>query len=184
MGCIVTQTYVQYDVENGDYLGSVVCSPEQARDQVRQGVGLILVARNPLSQSLEAGVPTFAFDMSVIRDAACAMVDLAAGATRQRFITDVPGQAQTYERKEAEARQWHEGDPDSDYPFMAAEASLTGQTMEQVRDSIMAAVNALVPLAAYIEGTRMAAKRQIAAETNIKAIVEAAQVDFLAGLPA
>ena len=98
------------------------------------------------------------------------------------FITDVPGQAQTYERKETEARKWQEGDPDSDYPFMAAEASMTGQTLEQVRDSILGAVNQLVPLAAHIEGKRMAAKKAIAAETNIKAIVNAAQVDFLAGL--
>lgn len=179
----MTQLYVQYDLVTGDFVGTVQCSPEQARDQTRQGVGLIAVAQNPLSQSMVNGVPTFAFDLEVIRASAYAMVDAAAGIARQRFITDVPGQAQTYERKEAEARRWQPGDPDGDYPFMAAEASMTGETIVEVRDSIMAAVNQLVPLAAHIEGKRMAAKKAIAAEANIKGIVDVAQVDFLAGLP-
>ena len=49
-------------------------------------------------------------------------VDSQAGAFRTRFMTDVPGQQQTYAEKEREARAFLL-DPDGDYVFLTAEAN-------------------------------------------------------------
>lgn len=113
-------------------------------------------------------------------------IDREAGQFRVQFITDVPGQAQSYEKKEAEARLWVAGDettnPDR-YPFMIAEATLRGVAVSVVRGEIMTQVNMLTPLAAATEAHRVAAKLAIASATNLGAIVTAATVDWEALLP-
>ncbi|CAD7335405.1 hypothetical protein FIV32_02385 [Sphingomonadales bacterium 58] len=122
-------------------------------------------------------------NLEVVRAFYHARIDQQAGACRSHFITSVPGQAQTYQRKEAEARAWTEGDevanPDH-YPFMLAEASVRGVTVAQVRDEIMEQVNQLVPLAAMIEAKRIHAKRLVDAAEDIPGIAGAAAVEWLA----
>lgn len=111
-------------------------------------------------------------------------IDGEAGAFRSRFITDAPGQAQTYERKEREARDWVEGTSDpNDFPFMSAEATVTGKTIAQVRDSILAQVNALVPLAAQIEAHRIKAKQDVSSTNNVPDAFAATEVDWEMLLP-
>lgn len=54
---------------------------------------------------------------------ALARVDDAAGRTRLKYITSVPGQAETYQRKEQQAREWAAAGFTGDAPsFIAAEA--------------------------------------------------------------
>ena len=122
-------------------------------------------------------------DLNLIRAFYHERIDQEAGAFRSRFITDVPGQAQTYVRKEIEARSWVEGDevsnPDA-YPFMIAEAAIRSVPIEQVRDEIMAQVNALAPIAAMIEAKRIYAKRAVDDAADIPAIASAAVVEWLA----
>lgn len=66
-------------------------------------------------------------------------VDFAAGRARLKYITSVPGQAETYQRKEQQARQWHaaafEGPPPS---FIAAEAEALGVHPLEVANEIIA----------------------------------------------
>ncbi len=54
-------------------------------------------------------------------------IDRAAGSARRRYITDESGQAETYIRKESQAREWvasgYSGNPPS---FISAEASALG----------------------------------------------------------
>lgn len=126
-----------------------------------------------------AVVPT---DLELVKAYYRAIVDMEAGRFRMQYITDVPGQAQTYERKEVEARAWQEGDDLATYPFMAAEASLRGVDISVVRDDIMAQVNALIPLAAKIEARRLVTKQAITDAETIGAIVAASQVNWQAAL--
>lgn len=125
-------------------------------------------------------------DLAVVANSVCAEIDRRAGAFRARFITDVPGQAQTYEKKEAEARRWVEGDevvnPDR-YPFMLAESAVRGVPVMQVRDEILATVAQLTPLAAQIEAHRIALKKEAVAATNLAVMGETLAFDWGALLP-
>ena len=126
-------------------------------------------------------VSEFPIKLDMVRAFYHARIDVAAGAERSKYITDVPGQAQTYQRKEDEARRWSEGDEAAHpelYPFMIAEADMRGVPIEQVRDEILAQVNALAPLAAMIEAKRICAKRAVDAAEDIPGIAGAAAVDW------
>lgn len=53
-----------------------------------------------------------------------ATIDTAAGNTRLKYITSVPGQSETYQRKEEQARAWQATSFAGDAPsFIAAEAT-------------------------------------------------------------
>ena len=124
-------------------------------------------------------VESFPIKMDLVRAFYHARIDTEAGVERSKYITDVPGQAQTYQRKEDEARRWSEGDEATHpelYPFMIAEAEMRAVPIAQVRDEIMAQVNALAPLAALIEAKRICAKRAVDAAEDIPGIAEAANV--------
>lgn len=121
-------------------------------------------------------------NLDLVRAFYHARIDQEAGICRSHFITDVPGQAQTYQRKEAEARAWTEGDEVANpgqYPFMLAEASVRGVPVAQVRDEIMEQVNQLVPMAAMIEAKRIHAKRLVDGAEDIPGIANAAAVEWL-----
>lgn len=90
------------------------------------------------------------------------LIDAEAGAFRTRFITDVPGQQQTYAEKEAEARAWS-ANPDGTYPFLAAEAAARSISVADVAAEIIATADAWRGLGALIEATRIAAKRAVTA---------------------
>lgn len=124
---------------------------------------------------------SFPIDLAKVRAFYHARIDVAAGEERSKYITDVPGQAQTYQRKEDEARRWVEGDETAHpvlYPFMIAEATMRAVPVAQVRDEILAQVNALAPLAAMIEAKRICAKRAVDAAEDIPGIAAAAAIDW------
>lgn len=113
-------------------------------------------------------------------------IDAEVGAVRVQFITDVPGQAQTYEKKESEARLWTDGDevtnPDR-YPFMLAEAQVRGIAIAQVRAEIMAQVNQLTPVAALMEAHRVNAKQNVLTAATLPDIIAAAVIPWQSILP-
>jgi len=120
-------------------------------------------------------------NFTVLREMLCQKIDGQAGELRMRFITDVPGQAQTYEKKEREARTWAPGNETAHpelYPFMIAEAQARGIDVAEVRAQIIRQVDALTPIAARIEARRVAAKAAISAATVLPHILAAAQVDW------
>ncbi|MCK0531781.1 hypothetical protein [Sphingobium agri] len=146
------------------------------------------IASNMLEGEIGFEIPAQAafslpINLDLVRAFYHARIDQEAGTCRSRFITDVPGQAQTYLRKEAEARAWTEGDEVANpglYPFMLAEASVRSVPIAQVRDEIMDQVNQLVPMAAMIEAKRIHAKRMVDAADDIPGIAAAAAVQWLA----
>lgn len=73
-----------------------------------------------------------------IKAEALDQVDIAAGKARLRYITSVPGQAETYQKKEQQAREWaaasFAGDPPS---FIAAEAAALGRDPQAVATEVI-----------------------------------------------
>lgn len=120
------------------------------------------------------------------REGALSVVDEEAGRARLRYITSVPGQAETYTRKEQQARDWaaagFAGAPPS---FIAAEAAALEREPHIVAQEI-------IDLADYwgdvkgpqIEATRRKWKVRIAAAESVDAInaLQADAIDDLAGL--
>lgn len=138
-----------------------------------QGETLFVVPDGSVG-AIGSGTP----DFTLLKAHLSAQIDAGAGALRAQFITDVPGQAQTYERKEREARAWTEGADDTDFPFLATEAGVRGVDISVVQAEVMAQVNALTPMAALIEAHRMAAKINVEAATTLPQIMAAGVVDW------
>lgn len=165
------ESFVVYDLATGEERWRAQGNPGDAsRQELPEGLATAVVPQIALQ--------TVPADLAIIKDYYRALVDMGAGRFRMQFITDVPGQAQTYERKEAEARAWTEGADSAAFPFITAEATLRGVPVETVRDEVMAKVNALTPIAAAIEARRLFAKQTISEAQHIGEIVEAAKVNW------
>lgn len=173
------ESFVVYDTATGEERWRAQGNPGDAsRQELPEGLAAAVVP--------QVALQTVPADLAVIKEYYRALIDLGAGRFRMQFITDVPGQAQTYERKEAEARAWTTDADSADFPFIAAEAALRGVSIETVRDEVLATVNALIPLAAAIEARRLFAKLAVTEADNIGAVVAAAQVNWASiplGLP-
>lgn len=111
-----------------------------------------------------------------------ARIDREAGEFRTRFITDVPGQAQTYAEKEREAREY-QVDPNGTFPFLTFEAATTGASLAAVAALIIATADAWRQLGAAIEGLRMGAKQAVKDATTYSGKLAAAEVDWEALVP-
>lgn len=116
---------------------------------------------------------------------ALASVDNAAGAARLRYITSVPGQAETYIRKEQQARTWAASGYTGAAPsFIAAEATALGLDPQDVADEIIATAddweNGKGP---EIEAARLQGKAAVRAATTESAL-SAAELAAIAALQA
>ncbi len=109
------------------------------------------------------------------RNAALNTIDNESGKVRLRYITSVPGQAETYQKKEQQARDWaaasFAGDPPS---FIAAEATALGRDPQAVATEV-------IGLADYwgnIKGPQIEAARR-KWKVAIEAATDATQVDSM-----
>jgi hypothetical protein len=108
--------------------------------------------------------------------AAKVAIDNAAGATRARYITVVPGQSETYAQKAADAAAYQAAGYPADttqYPWVSAESVATGSTPTIAADTIIAMRNAWVGLGAAIEKERIVGKRNIEAATTVAEVMRA-----------
>jgi len=114
-------------------------------------------------------------DMGQVRASAEAVIDAQADALLAPYMTLTPGRAMTYMAKEAQARQYLEADsPDpADYPLIAGEVGITGDTPQAVAETILAMSRAWHSMGAAIESVRLAAKRD-AREAQTPEAVQAA----------
>ncbi len=103
-----------------------------------------------------------------LRSDAFQLIDSSAGKARLRYITSIPGQAETYQRKEQQARDWAATDFAGDPPsFIAAEASALEVSPTTVANDVIATadfwVNTKGP---QIEACRRKWKVRVEAETD------------------
>jgi len=96
-------------------------------------------------------------------------IDNKAGEVRLRYITDVAGQAATYNEKLIEAEAWAAAtDPlVEDYPYINAESIATGVTPDVAAATIIATAEAWKAKGAQIEGARMKGKTDVNTATTL-----------------
>lgn len=123
--------------------------------------------------------PAFARGESVVKAEAIARVNEAAGACRAKYLTVVPGQAETYLLKADELKAYDaviaaNGTPDAaDYPILSSEATATGSTLDDVVTLVRATRAAWLQLAAVVEGMRRGAIVAIEHATNDAEVLSA-----------
>lgn len=102
-------------------------------------------------------------------------IDEAAGVARLRYISSAPGQAETYMRKEAQARAWLAVGFAGPAPsFIAAEATALGVTARSVAEEVIALAdfweNGKGP---QIEAARIGGKAAVRAASNDQQVIAA-----------
>lgn len=89
--------------------------------------------------------------------AGLAQVDSYAGQARLRYITSVPGQAETYAKKEEQARAWASAAFWGEAPsFIAAEAAALGVSAQSVAEEVIS----LADFWANVKGPQIEATRR------------------------
>ncbi len=103
-------------------------------------------------------------DLSITIARGCREIDRRAGEVRQKVITTYPGQAETYRAKEIEARAYLAdiAPVDENYPMLAAEVGLAGDTSLSVAEAVIQKAAEWRATAAQIERVRLSAKQQLA----------------------
>ena len=98
--------------------------------------------------------------------------DRAAHEARARAFTGDPGQAASYQRKEAQARDYLAGE-EGPFPWLEKHSERTGETVRAVAEAIIARADEWEQIAAAIEAERIAAKQAIRAATTVRAMHDA-----------
>lgn len=162
--------FLVYDKETGQELFRKSGPPNAARLQgVEEGRANFIVPHHIwISHPL---------DMEGIKALAAARIDTSAEAVRSRFITIGSGQAMTYNEKAEEAKAYSLDDT-VPTPFLTAQASALGITVEQLAGEVLAKHAEWKIIGARIEGTRMGAKAALGVATNLAEIAEAMNIDW------
>ena len=117
---------------------------------------------------------TMGQDIEADRAMALAAVVARVSAVRRQFITDAPGQENTYAAKEREALRWiaETADPDpltpdpATYRFIPGEIGVTGQDGYQVATRIAELADLWSVVGGRIETARVAANAAVRASTT------------------
>lgn len=126
---------VYYDPANGKILHTIDGSPKQPPPgdhiEVPDTTDLI-----PLSAFTVSGGAIVESDLGPAKQDAAAQVNAAVAKARLNYITSIPGQEMIYSDKEKEALAFLVADPEpsdlSDFPWIASEIGLTGDTGYEV----------------------------------------------------
>lgn len=103
-------------------------------------------------------------------------INLAAGQSRTKYFTNIPGQELTYVEKQNEQKAYDAvvaagGTPvPTDYPICNAEASATGYTLAEVIGQVRTAAAQMTTVGAQIEAIRRAALVEAQNATTLDAI--------------
>lgn len=124
-------------------------------------------------------------DLAEVQAAAMWRVNSAIGDVRAQFITQITGQEIVYQHKEAEAEAYlSDPSPDiSNYPFIAAEVGLTGDTAADVAETYARMAGDWRTIGSALERIRIGALNAIEAAPDTEA-VESAEAVFSESLAA
>lgn len=162
--------WIVYDLASGAelYAGSGNAG-SSIWQHLPDGAGIIVVPQAVVSQQPR--------DLDALRRALLAGIDVSAEEARQAHVTPGSGQALTYGRKEAEARQLLDG-MSGPTPFLSAEAAVRGISISDLASEVIAAADAWATAGAEIEASRIAAKLRLAQATTLGGLIEAARVTW------
>ncbi|WP_353267021.1 hypothetical protein [Gemmatimonas sp.] len=154
-----------------------------SRGDVANGVDITDVEPRPgIGWRYLAGVftppPAFTRDAVQVKADAIARVNMLAGACRAKYLTVVPGQAETYLLKADELRAYDAAVVagnvvPSDFPILATEAAATGASLADTVELVRTTRAQWLQLAAVVEGMRRGAIVAIEAATTEAAVLAA-----------
>jgi hypothetical protein len=114
-------------------------------------------------------------DIEYLRDLCRREIDITAGVVRLRFITSVPGQAETYILKAQEARALKAtGYTQTDltmFPMIAAEMVANSSDLVMTCETIIAMEDGWKNIAAAVEKERISGKNTVNSATNAGEII-------------
>lgn len=105
-------------------------------------------------------------------------IDIKAGNVRAKYITSVPGQAETYTAKYEDAKAYVAANYPVDttnYPWVKADSEAYGITPRQAADNIITLRNAWTNIGTTVEKIRLAGKTAVEQATTTQAINTAAE---------
>lgn len=201
------QNWTIIDTASGNVIAQVITDGAHPRFRGFPWDGATMAARqtdrqgDPASERFDRQAGLWVDAAAKIDPRLHARIDAEAGQVRLRFITDVPGQAMTYERKVSEARAYLASlpapasgdpmtatetdtavtpgvDPLADYPFLVAEAAANDSTLEEAARDIIATFMQWLRIGAAIEHARIRAKRMVARAATRAEKETAALVDW------
>jgi hypothetical protein len=160
-----------------------------ARGDVANGVDITDVEPRPgIGWRYAAGVftppPPFSRDAATVKADAIARVNTIAGECRAKYLTVVPGQAETYLLKADELRAYdlavaaNAPIVPSDYPILSTEALATGTTLEATVALVRETRAQWLQLAAVVEGIRRGAIVAIEAASTEAAVLAAIPTEW------
>lgn len=100
-------------------------------------------------------------DLAALKRELRAGIDAAAEVERSRYITPGAGQALTYQGKAAEAERYIQTSGAGDYPLLAAEVGVTGETLQQVAQIVANLHAQWQMIGGAIERARLTAKAAV-----------------------
>ena len=146
----------------------------------RQPVAVQALGPVPVGYTLEAPASRFDTwdgaawqpDMAAVVAYAEAVIDAQADQQLAPYMSLSAGRAMTYMAKEAQATAYlAAADPDpADYPLIAGEVGITGETARAVAETILAMSKAWHAVGAAIEAVRLAAKKQAREAGSLEAV--------------
>jgi hypothetical protein len=97
--------------------------------------------------------------VAMARSQAVVAINQAAGTSRAKFITVIPGQEMTYAEKEREALAYlaNPSPVPADYPMLVAEATATGVTLPELAAEVVQVAEDWRLVGSEIEGIRRGA---------------------------
>lgn len=115
-------------------------------------------------------------DLSAMKISYAKAIDIMAEDVRLKFITPGAGQAMVYQRKvqEAETLALDNNPYPPHYPLLAAEVGITGETIQEVAETVLAMRDQWLLVAAAIETARLLAKaavKQASTAAEIEGVV-------------
>lgn len=108
-------------------------------------------------------------DLADGKQKALEVLDADVSEAQQRWLTSLPAQASVYRSKASEAQRYISGS-EGDFPWLLAESEVSGLSIADVAQAVVNAARKWDVVGAKIEATRLAAKRNIQAATNIKQV--------------
>lgn len=124
-------------------------------------------------------------DLTAVKAELTARIDVAAGEARSRYLTDTPGQNQTYDRKRREALEAIDNpNPSAErYPVLAASIGIEVPSSGHAKTDFDAVANIVIAkdvqqaqILGAIEALRLGAKRAIAVAPDVDVAAAAAHV--------
>jgi hypothetical protein len=178
----MSQNWTVIDSESGAVLAQVETSGSHPRFHGFDWDGETMTAKmteragDPAVESFDG--TAWVLDPAKLDRVLHARIDREAGEVRCRFLTSIPAQDLTYQRKESEARAWLAADaPDpADFPFLVREAAATAQTVTALAAEVVASADQWADLGSRIEAARVGGKRAVTLAATQAAKLAAAAI--------